>query len=121
MCGIDVLVKEFERIPDALFSQMIAPETPLNPFRTPFERPPGAPASPPAPSPTAPGGPPEGPPKAPNRPGSAVMVFWGTISRKCLILKGVKKCCVFSLKVHLHRPGLGCNGLLAFLLFFNML
>ena len=24
MCGIDVLVKEFERIPDALFSQVIA-------------------------------------------------------------------------------------------------
>ena len=46
MCGIDVLVKEFERIPDALFSQVIAPETPVNPFRTPFERPPGAPAPP---------------------------------------------------------------------------
>ena len=77
MCGIDVLVKEFERIPDALFSQMIAPETPLNPFRTPFEKPPGAPALPPGPLPDRSRWPPGGPPEGSKSPGIGCNGFLG--------------------------------------------
>ena len=118
MCGVDVLVKEFERIHDALFPRVNAPETPLNPFRTPFEGPPGAPPAPPGPLPNRSREPPGEAPGSSKLAGFGCNGFLGTISRKWLILKGVKKCCVFSFKVHLHRPGLGCNGFLAVFPFF---